>query len=173
MNETVEIPLTQGKTALIDAADLGLVSQYRWHASRAGNTFYVQSWTPTRNGKRRRLLLHRLVLNAARGSKVDHENGNGLDNRRANLRIATDSQNQANSRKRAGTTSLYKGVSWWCGPQKWVAEIQAGNPPRRIYLGRFNDESEAARAYDVAAKRLFGAFAKLNFPEGSPCDQVH
>jgi len=95
---------------------------------------------------------------------VDHINGNGLDNRRSNLRAATCTQNHANNRKSAKKfSSIYKGVCWHKAARKWTAQSK----DRRIktHLGCFITEQEAAMAYDVAAKAQWGEFARLNFPE--------
>jgi hypothetical protein len=98
------------------------------------------------------------------GSKfVDHINGNGLDNRDENLRLATNSQNQMNSRKRSGTSSRYKGVS--LQRKRWRAQIKLDG--KLIYLGMFDTEEQAAMAYDYAAIELFGEFSRINFPHES------
>ena len=94
---------------------------------------------------------------------TDHRNGNGLDNRRANLRICTLSENRMSSRKREGCSSQYKGIAWDKYRQKWQAYINVDG--KRQHLGRFEDEREAARAYDQAAKKRFGNFARLNLEE--------
>jgi hypothetical protein len=108
--------------------------------------------------------LHRLLLNAPPELQVDHINGDGLDNRRSNLRLATGSQNQGNSRKRRdGVTSQYRGVSWNKRAGKWQALLRREG--KLQYLGYFSDEEAAARAYDAAALEQWGSFARLNFPE--------
>ena len=94
---------------------------------------------------------------------VDHINHCATDNRRSNLRLVTNSQNMMNMRKRPGTTSRYKGVSWHKGHQKWYARIMI--EMHMITLGYFNDEKDAAKAYDAAAKQMFLSFCALNFPE--------
>jgi len=97
------------------------------------------------------------------GFEVDHEDRNYLNNQRSNLRLATKSQNQANSNLRIDSTSGYKGVTWHVRIMRWQAKIQVRKT--RIFLGYFKTPEEAARAYDKAAKRYFGEFANLNFKE--------
>ena len=94
---------------------------------------------------------------------VDHRNNNGLDNRRDNLRLATSSQNNCNSRKRKNTTSQFRGVCFCKAKGKWDANINLAG--KRIWLGSFDSEIEAGKAYDEAAKKCHGEFARLNFPE--------
>lgn len=147
----IEIPLTQGKIALIDDEDFDLVSQFTWHAFRGyKNLFYAAN-------KKHRLLMHRLVLGAKIGEKVDHKNGNSLDNRRENLRIATTSQNAANWKHRDGK---FKGVCLEKRTNTWISYIKKDG--KTTYLGSFALPEEAAQAYDDKAKELFGEFASLN-----------
>jgi hypothetical protein len=106
--------------------------------------------------------MHRRILNPAPGKVVDHFNGNRKDNRRSNLRECTQAENRRNTRKSRGT-SRFKGVSWHCQMGKWQAKICHNG--KSIHLGLFDDEVEAARACDKAAREFFGAFACLNFPD--------
>ena len=152
------IPLTQGLFALVDEADVELVSGYTWHAKRASE---ARGWYAIASGRGlRRLRMHRLLLDEPTGD-VDHINGNGLDNRRSNLRPADRSHNLANSRKRADTSSRFKGVYFCRANGRWAAEATKG---KKQFLGYHDAEEDAARAYDAAARRLFGEFASLNFP---------
>ena len=162
---SISISLTQGKVAIIDAADYTLASQYKWFAAfnkasgdwRAGrNKFRI-------DGTKYTLYMHVLIMNPEPGYEVDHINGDTLDNRRCNLRLATSQQNRYNSKKsqHKNATSQYKGVQLFKG--KWRARI--GHNGVRLYLGKFPSEIEAAKAYDEKALELFGAFARLNFPD--------
>ena len=107
------------------------------------------------------IFMHRLIMNAPPGKVVDHFNANRQDNRRANLRLCSQAQNIRGRRKFRGT-SQFKGVSWNKRIRKWVASIFCDG--KYIWLGHFGDEVEAARAYDKAARELFGEYARLNFP---------
>jgi hypothetical protein len=118
--------------------------------------------TNTEGGKRERIMMHRLIADMPEHLVCDHINHDGLDNRMANLRNCTVAQNSANSRSSKNATSKYKGVSWNSERRKWVAFIKKDGTP--FYLGAFEDEVQAAKAYDEAAKKLHGEYAKLNFP---------
>jgi hypothetical protein len=118
------------------------------------------------------IYMHRLITGAGPKHQVDHRNGNGLDNRRLNLRIATGTQNRANQgplRMRNGRASQYKGVYRDNRRDRWTASIQIDRQSH--YLGRFANEEAAARAYDAAALEAWGQFARLNFPvdNGTVC----
>ena len=155
---TLEIPLSRGLVSLVDAADFDLiVAAGKWYAAPSRNTFYARHsyW---RDGKVRHVQMHTLITG---WSFVDHRNGDGLDNRRQNLRPANDSKNQMNARMRSDNPSGFKGV---CADRhRWMARIQLDG--RRTYLGYFATPQEAARAYDEAALSLFGEFARFNFPQ--------
>lgn len=152
----IEIPLTQGKVALIDDEDYELVSQYKWHAHV---TFSGQWYAKARSGK---ISMHRLLMNPPAWIQVDHVNSDGLDNRRENLRLATSKQQSYNKRPQKNKMySKYKGVCWDASRSKWVVYIH--HQGRQIYLGRFTSELDAAKAYDDAAKERFGEFSRTNF----------
>jgi hypothetical protein len=142
-----------GRVAIIDEDDYELVCDRKWHVMESADygPYAESSGTP-------RFYMHRLI---AGYTLTDHINGNGLDNRRINLREATRQQNAWNSKPRKGT-SLFKGVCWHKNRNAWLAYIGRGNI--RIHLGYFKDEIEAAQAYDTAAREYFGEFAWLNFP---------
>jgi hypothetical protein len=116
-------------------------------------------------GKLVKVYLHRWIMRAPKGLDVDHINGDRLDNRRENLQLCTRGQNMMKSRKRRGTRSRYRGVSWNAGKQRWQAQVNIDG--RAKLIGRFESEEEAARAYDATAKALYGAFFKPNFPDES------
>jgi hypothetical protein len=150
------IPLTKGKFAIVDAEDYEWLSRYKWHAMGGSNPYACRK----KNG--RTILMHRMILKPPPGMVVDHINGNGLDNRKCNLRICTHAQNMRN-RPAVGGTSTFKGVRWDTKSHKWLATICLNY--RCICIGYFDDEIEAARAYDRKAAELFGPFAYLNFPD--------
>lgn len=156
-----EIPLTQGKVALVDDEDYEYATRFKWVAHRAWGTWYCER-TTTINGRDVSFKLHRVLMNAPKGLEVDHRNGDGLDNRRQNLRLATRIQNGFNRRKPKNNTSGYKGVTSAYGG-KWEASVSANKI--RHHLGVHLTPEDAARAYDRAAKQLHGEFARLNFPE--------
>lgn len=162
--DLIEVALTQGRVAICDLADLPLIAPLRWCAvrTRRKGSQYERWYVTTGATKQRpRLYLHTYLTGYA---LTDHINGDGLDNRRGNLREATHKQNIRNARISTANTSGYRGV-WYDrhnGGHRWVAHIKVD---RRIhYLGRFHTPEEAARAYDAAAQEHFGEFANVNFP---------
>lgn len=161
-NGVVEVQLTRGLVTIIDAEDLELVSQHKWCADRGRNTDYARR-QQTIDGKKRSIKLHRVILNAPDGMHVDHINGNGLDNRKANLRLCTHAENRRNGQKRKGCLSEYKGVSKQQGKcrKRWTSTVRVGE---KKYTKSFLTEIEAALWYDEIAREHFGEFAKINFP---------
>ena len=162
-----EIPLTQGKIAVVDDDDYEWLSQWKWCVTKVNkgksDLYYAIRATKKEDGKQTTILMHRAILGLSFGeSGVDHIDGNSLNNTKANLRLSTQSQNIANGRKRSGS-SQYKGVNWQKIPQKWRAGIRLQY--KSYHLGLFANEIEAAYAYDVKAKEFFGEYANLNFPE--------
>jgi len=156
-----EIPLTQGKFAKIDDEDFSVVNRYKWFAVRNYKTYYARTYLKTENGKIL-MPMHRLILRPPHDMPLDHKNGDGLDNRRSNLRLCNQTCNQRNRRTTRGT-SRFKGVCWSSWNKKWVARIRINK--HLLHLGYFADEISAALAYDDAANLHFGDFARLNFPE--------
>lgn len=159
------LPLTQGKVALVDTADLPLIADHRWFAAKAREAFYAHSngW---RDGRGFTIRMHRLLMQPPHGMFVDHINGDGLDNRRSNLRLVTSGENSRNQKARAGT-SRFRGVSWNARSSKWTVIVCVDR--RNHFIGQYCDEVEAARAYDAAALRLHGAFARPNFQDAQAC----
>lgn len=148
--------LTRGMVAVVDAADYELLSALKWYAHKGRNTWYARTEVGGRKN-RRRIYMHVMLMGAP---GVDHADGDGLNNRRSNLRPATDSLNQANRRKAPDTSSPFKGVTWDANRGTWLAQIN--HQHRHIQLGRTDDELLAAARYDVAARALFGEFATSN-----------
>ena len=159
---TKRIPLTRGKYAIVDDKDYEWLGQWRWYCDQDERMGYAVRGA-TVNGKRTTLQMHRVILNLKKGEITDHINGNGLDNRRCNLRKCTPSQNMWNRRKPKNNTSGYIGVDWHKRDKKWQARICRDR--KQKHLGCFDDIEEAARAYDRAALELHGEFALLNFPD--------
>lgn len=152
--------LGNGLVAYIDPEDVALVSGRFWHAIKSRRSHYARCSAPKGTPK---TLMHVLIMGTRDGFQIDHKNGNGLDNRRENLRWATSAQNMQNARIRPNKQSGLRGVRRGTRAQKWSAAIRANGT--RHHLGSFVTSEEAARVYDEAAKRLHGEFAQLNFPE--------
>ena len=159
-----EIPLTQGKVALVDDEDFEKVSQFQWYANRIGKgDHWYATRNVRRNGKRRPELMHRVIMGLEYGDprQVDHRDRvNTLDNRKCNLRVATRPQNSRNIGVPKHNTSGFKGVSWRKQDDKWGANIKVNGVQR--YLGSFPTKELAAVAYDAAAIELHGEFACTN-----------
>lgn len=154
------IPLGDGYVALIDDADLPLVSPYQWRATVQGDADRPRVYAVTGNPRGDAnpfIAMHRLIAGTPDGLETDHWNHDTLDNRRINLRVCTSSQNQANRRMNRNNRSGARGVSWHSGRKKWIATIRVDW--RKIWLGRFDTVAEAAAAYEAAAKKYFGDFA--------------
>ena len=146
---------------MVDNRDFHRLNRYKWYASKMGQQFYAARHRP-KGEKPNLVLMHREVLNAPSGVEVDHRFGNGLDNRRRKIRIATNSQNHMSVQKpQARKSSKYRGVCWNRFAGKWRAGLRMGG--RHFHLGYFHNEKEAAIAYDRAAKKYFGKFAAPNF----------
>ena len=159
-DEVRYIPLTKGLFAIVDAADYEWLSQYKWTALVTGEKTYA-----IRSEKGKTILMHRQIMKPPKGMVVDHIDGHGVNNSRANLRTCTRQQNLCNTRPRGGR-SQYKGVRYDKRRKKWIAEIT--HQGKKHYLGAYETEIEAAHAYDAKAKELFGPYARLNFPAALP-----
>lgn len=144
--------------ALVDDGDYERVARYRWRAHcHHGN------WYAVRSLGRLTIRMHRFILELNNPKvQVDHKNGDGLDNTRENIRIATVAQNQYNQKRRKDNPSGYKGVNRQQRSDKWRARIKVSG--RMVQLGVFVTPEEAARAYDQRASELWGDYARLNFP---------
>ena len=162
------IPLTRGKFALVDDEDYGRVAPFKWSALKNKDKWYAVRSAPRKNGKQSAIYMHRVILGAKPGQQVDHKDGNGLDNRRrgktGNIRIARRGGNQQNRRKGRNNTSGFKGVvrTFSSGKNnRWRAQIGVNG---ELYcIGLYFTKSEAAKAYDEAARKYHGEFASLNF----------
>lgn len=149
------IDLPNSGPAMIDDDCLSLVSGVKWYAARGRDTTYAMHRDA--NGT---TYMHRLIAGAAKGFDVDHVNGNGLDNRRGNLRVCTHAQNIANQRISRANTSGFKGVSWDKRRGAWEAHIKFQG--KKMFLGYHQVKADAARAYNAKATEIFGEFAKIN-----------
>jgi hypothetical protein len=159
-----EIPLSKGKVAVVDDEDFEKVNQFKWCAYKPNTSV----WYGMRNEvvgykKYKAHLLHRVIMDAPADKVVDHINGDGLDNRRANLRLCTRAENNRNVKLRRDTSSKWKGVYFHTDPRRtrpWQAYITVNG--KRKSLGYFKTECDAGMAYNVAAFELHGAFARFN-----------
>jgi hypothetical protein len=157
-----EILLTKGKVAIVDEQDYEALSAFNWFflENKKKRTGYA-----ARTDKdRKTVLMHRQILNSEKGQQTDHKDGDGLNNRRDNLRSCTHLQNQYNrDSPRKSKTSKFKGVCKVKNKKQWRVRIAANG--KQINLGSTLDEELAARMYDAAAIKYHGEFAWLNFPQ--------
>lgn len=153
-----EVPVSPDCTALVDEDDYARVMEHSWYLNGRGYAI-TSLYSPKRT-----ISLHRFVIQAKQGEEVDHQNGNKLDCRKSNLRVASRGQNIHNrGKRRDGQASQYKGVRKHRQCERWEANI--GINGRRKYLGLYKTEEQAAKAYDAAARQAYGEFAHLNFPD--------
>lgn len=158
-----EITLTRGYVALVDDELYEELSAHKWHA-RVNSSGLVYAIRNSPRPDKKTIYMHRVILGAPEGTGVDHIDRDGLNNKRANLRLATTSENQRNARRRIDNSSGYKGVAKYSAPRSkkpWKAHIGVNGVSR--YLGVFDSAEEAARAYDRAAVEFYGEFAHRNF----------
>lgn len=155
---TKEIPLTQGQVALVDDADFEWLCQWKWRATRKPGeyTYYALRTGPNRKA----LFLHHAIMKPPSGMQIDHINGNGLDCRRANMRLATNAENNRNRGAQANNALGIKGVSLHKARGKLRAQITVNGV--NMHLGYFDSTEAAAQAYDEAARKYFGEFARTN-----------
>lgn len=159
---TIEL-CVRGGMVVVDGIDADRLAPFRWFVKQGHSTCYAYAKMVGRS-----VSMHRFILGYSGPDDVDHVNGNGLDNRRVNLRIATRAQNLANSRarpKRAAKSSAFKGVSWHDTKTGgcWRAEVEKRTDGKRKRFIRYaSTEGEAARLYDELAREHFGAFARGN-----------
>ena len=164
-----KIKLTQKKFALVDDDDYEYLTQWKWYAVQGNTTYYaVRNPSGKDSHKTNLIKMHRIIMKPKTEQHIDHADGNGLNNRRSNLRKCTRSQNSANGGPKGGT-SKYRGVSWKDNLNKWQAQVQVtfpGQKRKNFHLGYYRTEEAAARAYDEAALSFFKEFAYQNFPAG-------
>jgi hypothetical protein len=156
------IHLTDGMFALVDPQDFYWLNNFDWFSKINRTSFYAVRFNNDLPKGPTMVSMHRQIMNFPKGLIVDHRNLDGLDNRRSNLRIATYSENNCNKAKRKNTSSCFVGVCFDKRCRRWVAYIQMNR--KRIQLGYFDSEIDAARAYDRAAREYHKEFARLNFP---------
>jgi len=150
-----EIPLTQGRFTIVDDEDFEWANQWKWYLNTSGYAVRVDY-----HQQKRTIYLSRMICHTPIEMETDHINGNRLDNREINLRICTRTQNRQNRIIHKNNSSGYKGVTFDKRKRKWCAQIKCS---KHIHLGYFDCLKDAARAYDLAAKKYFGEFARLNF----------
>lgn len=153
------IPLTRGMVAVVSDEDYEFINQWKWCVHCCGGFFYAARNVRV-NGRGKTLHMHRVLSGALPGQQVDHADRCTLNNQRSNLRICESSQNHANSGKSKGKTSKFKGVCWDRTKGKWKAATKKNG--KSEFLGRFNSQEEAARAYDLVHQGRFGDFALTN-----------
>jgi AP2 domain/HNH endonuclease len=151
------IPLTQGLCALVDDEDYEELSKYKWYAVKAPKTYYAYRNIRINKLKQKQIGMHQHLLGFKAGFEIDHINHNGIDNRRENLRWATDAQNSANKPRQMNNSSGVKGVYFDTRKSRWRARLMVKG--RRIHIGTFSSLIDAEKAYREAAEDILGEFA--------------
>lgn len=162
VQEVYRIPLTQGQFALVDKEDFEELSKRKWSAKWSKNTksyYAARSQWAVDTKKNHTIQMHRQILGHPSGMVVDHRNGDTLDNRRINLRVATHSQNSRNQKKKSGNQSGYKGVGWSKSRQYW--EVRLRIKGKYVHMVGFSSKEKAYEAYKKAAVQLHGDFANF------------
>ncbi len=172
IQKIVEISMTQNYKVILDYEDYDKIKIYNWIPQKSGTSKKIYASCKPENNKT--ILMHRLILGIDDNTYVDHINYNGLDNRKSNLRLCSHSQNLIHAEKMRRKwncksqypQSKYKGVSWQNHISKWRARISTE------YIGVFNNQEDAAKAYNKRAKEIYGDFAVLNFPLKDSTDSL-
>jgi hypothetical protein len=154
-----EIKLTQNKVALVDDEDFERLKGFHWYTRKTGNLFYAV-YKIKKSQKSTTFYMHRIILQVLTGVPVDHVDGNGLNNQKVNLRLCTHQENMQNRKTQKNNKSGLKGVSWHKNEEKWRAVIKAEGKYK--HLGYFPTKELAALAYNEAAVKYFGEFARTN-----------
>lgn len=157
-----KIKLTQNKFAIVDDEDFEKLNQHKWYATKSWKCeIYYAKRSIGKSPNQRQLCMHRVILGEfSSKNHIDHINGDGLDNRKENLRVVSQRENSRNMTKKSKSSSKFKGITWNKECCKWRVRICVDR--KRLYLGDFKDEVEAAKVYNKAALKYFGEFAKLN-----------
>lgn len=156
---TVLVPLTRGFSAMIDTEDATRVGLLSWRVYVDKRSCYALTDIVTPGKRKITVGMHRFILNPTSGMQVDHRDGDGLNNKRSNIRICSPSQNRQNLHVVRGTSG-FKGVGWCRRKRRWRAQIKQDG--RSFHCGYFVSELDAANAYDIAARQRFGEFARVN-----------
>ena len=154
-----EIILTKGKKAQVDDDDYEELDRFKWRLMEKRQAFYVVRDFHQKN-LHRLIYMHREIMNCPGGLEVDHIDGNGLNNRKQNLRVCTRQQNAMNMKRHTDSTSAYKGVHRNKRDGNWCAQIMVNG--KKKHLGYYNEIEVAARVYNRAAEKIHGDFANLN-----------
>jgi len=155
-----KIKLTRGKLALIDNEDFEYLNQWKWHwdGEYAARTIKF-------NGITHKITMHRLILNnIPKGKESDHINRDKLDNRRNNLRIVSNAENQMNKNLQKNNRSGVRGICWYGKYDKWQTRIGFGG--KKMFLGYFSNIKDAIEIYNTTSKKLYGKFTYINQMKG-------